>query len=275
MESRRLGAGFGAEADRIPGDFREVWDTFFASQVLVFRKQKFSPTEFLAFARQFGSPEPHVIDQFHHPEHADILILSNVQKNGQPTGLADAGTYFHTDYSYLDVPARATTLYSIRVPKVGGDTLFANQYAAYDDLPSGMKKKIEDLVALHHYGNRDDLDKGSRTVASVLTEEQEQRMAWVRHRIARKHPVTGRTALYAVSGSSFGIEGMPQDEAIDLLDELKRHATQEKYQARLKYGIGDVVIWDNASLLHSATLIDPNDARTLWRVTIKEERRTS
>jgi len=273
MEFRQLSTGFGAEANRIPRDFREVWDTFFASQVLVFRSQKFTATQFLEFARQLGRPEPHVIDQFHHPEHADILILSNVQKDGQPTGLADAGTYFHTDYSYLDVPARATTLYSIQVPKVGGDTLFANQYAAYDDLPSKMKAKIENLVALHHYGNRDDLDQRSRTVASVLSEEQEQKMAWVRHPVARKHPITGRKALYAVSGSSFRIEGMPDDEAVDLL-ELKRHATQEKYHYRLKYGVGDVVIWDNASLLHSATLIDPNDPRTLWRITIKEERRT-
>jgi taurine dioxygenase len=259
----------------MPADFRAVWDAFFASQVLVFRRQRFTPATFLAFARQFGKPEPHVIDQFHHPEHADILILSNVVKDGKPTGLADAGTYFHTDYSYLDVPARATTLYSIQVPKVGGDTLFANQYAAYDDLPSSMKKRIDGLIALHHYGNRDDLDEGSRTVASVLSEDQKAKVAWVRHRVARKHPVTGRTALYAVNGSSFGIEGMPEDEALDLLRELARHATQAKYQLRLKYGLGDVVIWDNASLLHSATLIDPNDPRTLWRITIKEERRPS
>jgi taurine dioxygenase len=263
------------EMHRIPADFREVWDAFFAAQVLVFRAQRFTPSAFLAFARQFGPPEPHVIDQFHHPEHREILILSNVQKDGRPTGLADAGTYFHTDYSYLDVPARCTMLYSIQVPKVGGDTLFADQYAAYDDLPATMKKRIDGLIALHHYGNRDDQDKASRTVASVLTKEQEEKMAWVRHPVARKHPVTGRTALYAVSGSSFGIEGMPEEEAIDLLDELKRHATQEKYQVRLKYGVGDVVIWDNASLLHSATLIDPNDPRTLWRITTKEERRPS
>jgi len=259
---------------RIPADFREVWDTFFASQILVFREQRFTPSGFLAFARQFGKPEPHVIDQFHHPEHADILILSNVQKDGKPTGLADAGTYFHTDYSYLDVPARCTMLYSIQVPKVGGDTLFADQYAAYDGLPSAMKNRIDGLVALHHYGNRDDQDKASRTVASVLNEAQEKKMTWVRHRVARKHPITGRIALYAVSGSSFGIEGMPEDEAVDLLDELKEHATQPKYQYRLKYGVGDVVIWDNASLLHSATLIDPNDPRTLWRITIKEERKS-
>jgi len=194
-----------------------------------------------------------------------------VVKDGKPTGLADAGTYFHTDYSYLEVPARATMLYSIQVPRKGGDTLFANQYAAYDELPAAMKKKIEPLVALHHYGNRDDQDKNSRTVASVLTDEQEKKVAWVKHRVARPHPVTGRTALYSISGSSFGIEGMAPEQAVALLDELKAHSTQEKYRLRLKYGVGDVVIWDNASLLHSATLTDPEDPRTLWRITVKEE----
>jgi taurine dioxygenase len=175
MRLKKLGA-FGAEAEEISPDFRQVWDAFFASQVLVFRGQRFTASGFLSFASQFGKPEPHVIDQFHHPEHADILILSNVLKDGQPTGLADAGTYFHTDYSYLEIPARATTLYSIQVPSKGGDTLFADQYTAYDDLPSSLKSQIEELVALHHYGNRDELDKSSRAVASVLTEEQENKM---------------------------------------------------------------------------------------------------
>ena len=108
----------------------------------------------------------------------------------------------------------------------------------------------------------------------MLFRSQEQKLEWVRHRIARPHPVTGRKALYAVSGSSFRIEGMPDEEGVALLDELKRHATQEKYCLRLKYGVGDVVIWDNASLLHSATLTDPQDPRTLWRITVKEERRS-
>ena len=278
MEFRKLSDGFGVEVGGVDlasldgNAFEEIKSAFFKHQVLVARAQTLTATQFLEFARRIGPPEPHVIDQFHHPEHADILILSNVTKNGQPTGLADAGTYFHTDYSYLDIPARATMLYSIQVPKKGGDTLFANQYAAYDDLPSVTKKKLRNLVALHHYGNRDDQDRASRTVASVLSEEQEKRMDWVKHQVARPHPVTGRTALYSVSGSSFGIEGMPEDEAVALLDELKRHATQEKYQLRLKYGVGDVVIWDNASLLHSATLTDPEDPRTLWRITVKEER---
>ena len=281
MEFRKLGEGFGVEVEGVDlnslneNSFAEIRSAFYEHQVLVARAQHFTAVQFLKFARRFGRPEPHVIDQFHHPEHADILILSNVEKNGQPTGLADAGTYFHTDYSYLEVPARATTLYSIQVPKRGGDTLFANQYAAYEDLPAELKNRIKDLVALHHYGNRDDLDKKSRTVASVLSEEQERKVRWVKHRVARPHPVTGRTALYAVSGSSFGIEGMAEDASPRLLEELKRHATQEQYRLRLKYGVGDVVIWDNASLLHSATLTDPQDPRTLWRITVKEEGRPS
>ena len=95
-------------------------------------------------------------------------------------------------------------------------------------------------------------------------------MPLITHPIARTHPVTGRKALYAVSGSSFGIVGMPEDEACGLLDELAAHATQPKYRLSVSYGVGDVVIWDNASLLHSATLVDPAHPRTLWRVTLKE-----
>jgi len=282
MRLKRLDRGFALEASGVDlarplsdSAFREIEKAFFAGQVLVFRGQKLSAPQFLGFARRFGQPEPHVVDQFHHPEHSDILILSNVVRDGRPTGLADAGTYFHTDYSYLETPARATLLYSIQVPRAGGDTLFANQYAAYADLPGAMKKRLEGLVGLHHYGNRDDLEERSRTAASLLTEEQKRKLRWVRHPLARRHPVTGRTALYAVSGSSFGIEGMPEAEARGLLDELKRHATLDKYRYRLTYGVGDVVIWDNASLLHSATLTEPGDARTLWRITIMETRRQS
>src|SRR6185369_4878044 len=140
-----------------------------------------------------------------HPDDPNILILSNVKKDGQPTGLQDAGSYFHTDYSYLQVPARATLLYSIVVPKVGGNTLFANQYAAYDDLPESMKKLIEPMLAIHHYGNRKDENEASRTAASPLSAEQKTKMPLITHPIVRAHPVTGRKALYAVSGSSFGI----------------------------------------------------------------------
>jgi len=271
-----LSPGFGVETRDIgiaqlsDAAFAEIERAFFAGQVLVLRGQSLTPAQFVAFARRFGPPEPHVIDQFHHPEDPNILILSNRTKDGKPLGLADAGSYFHTDYSYLAVPARATTLYSIEVPARGGNTLFANQYAAYDELPGAMKRRLEPLQGIHHYGNRNDPDEASRTAASKLTAEQKAKMPLITHPIVRKHPVTGRKALYAVSGSSYGIVGMPDDEARALLDHLAAHATQPKYRLSLGYGVGDVVVWDNASLLHSATLIDPSDTRTLWRITIKE-----
>ena len=276
MRFAPLCPGFGVETSDVDlahltdAQFAELERAFFDGQVLVVRAQSLAPTEFVSFARRFGPPEPHVIDQFHHPEDRNILILSNRRKDGQPVGLADAGTYFHTDYSYLQVPARATMLYSIEVPLRGGNTLFANQYAAYDDLPDHMKQQLEPLLAVHHYGNRKVEESADRTAASTLTAEQKARMPVITHPIVRTHPVTGRKALYAVSGSSYGIVGMPDDEAVDLLDELAAHATQPKYVYSLSYGVGDVVVWDNASLLHSATLVDPDDPRTLWRITVKE-----
>jgi len=276
MEVKPLSPGFGVEVDADLSQplsdttFADIERAFYAGQVLAIRGQRLTARQFASFAARLGPPQPHVIDQFHHPEDPNILILSNVKKDGQPTGLQDAGSYFHTDYSYLQVPARATTLYSRVTPKVGGDTLFANQQAAYDDLSDAMKRRVEPLFGIHHYGNRHDVDEASRTAASKLTAEQKAKMPIITHKLARPHPVTGRRALYAVSGSSFGIVGMPEDEALDLLDELAAHSTQPKYLLSFRYGVGDIVVWDNASLLHKATLIDPDDARTLWRVTMLE-----
>jgi taurine dioxygenase len=271
-----LADGFGVQAEGVDlsrpltdAGFAGLEAAFYRGAVLVVRGQRLTTGQFHGFARRVGVPEPHVIDQFHHPEIADILILSNVRRDDRPIGLADGGTYFHTDYSYLEVPARATMLHAITVPSSGGETLFADQRGAWDDLPEAMKRRIDGLAVRHHYGNREDLDTRSRTVASVLTDEQETRLNWVRHPLVRVHPVTGRKALYAVSGSSFGIDGMPDDEGRGLLDELKAHATQPKYRLAVRYGVGDVVMWDNLSLLHAATLTDPDDPRTLWRITVK------
>lgn len=275
MRLQQLTQRFGLEATDVSipvngTQAEELKAALFDGRVLVLRGQRLDADEFLSFARIFGRPEPHVIDQFHHPRLPEILILSNVTRDGAPTGLADAGTYWHTDYSYLAQPALATTLYSIEVPSVGGDTLFADMRSAYEDLPASMKTRIDGMMGLHVYGNRDDLDPVSRTAASPLNARQWSSMRLVRHPLVRRHPVTGRKALYAVSGTSIGIEGMPEGEALSLLNELKAHATQQRYQLRLKYAVGDVVIWDNASLLHSATLTPASNPRTLWRITIME-----
>ncbi len=238
--------------------------------MLVFPGQALAPRAFIAFARRWGAPEPHVIDTFHHPDDANILILSNVIRDGRPVGLADAGTYFHTDYSYLEVPARCTLVHALEVPAERAGTTFANQSRAYDDLPESTKRRIDGLVVRHHYGNRDDLDERSRTVASVLSEDQKKKVTWVRHKLVRAHPRTGRKTLYAVSGSSFAIEGMEEAAGRALLDELKAHATQAKYCHTHDYRAGDVVMWDNAQLLHRAPLVDFTRPRTLWRITVRD-----
>ena len=237
---------------------------------VVFPRQTLDPRSFAHFAALWGEAEPHVIDTYHHPADANILVLSNVKRGGAPIGLEDAGTYFHSDYSYRETPARCTILFAIQMPREGRGTTFANQRAAYDDLPEPTKRRIDALVVRHHYGNRDDLDETSRTVASVLTDAQKKRLDWVRHPLVKRHPRTGTKALYAVSGSSFAIEGMEDGASRALLDELKAHATQPKYCHTYDYEVGDVIVWDNAQLLHAAPLADPDDPRTLWRITVKE-----
>jgi taurine dioxygenase len=253
-----------------PEEFARIEAALHEHAFIVFPRQRLTPRALVDFGRRWGPPEPHVIDTFHHPDDANILVLSNVVHEGKPTGLADAGSYFHSDYSYLQIPARCTILHALEMPRHAAGTTFANQTRAYEELDEDTKREVEPLVARHHYGNRDDLDEGSRTAASYLNEAQKKKVDWVRHRIARPHPRTGRKALYAVSGSSFGIDGMADDTARALLDRLKEHATQARYLHTYDYEVGDVIVWDNAQLLHKAPLTDPNDPRTLWRVTIKE-----
>lgn len=262
----------GVELGRLDdASFGTIENALHEHLVVIIPGQTIGPEGFASFAARFGRAEPHVIDQFHHKADPNILILSNRRnEKGEPIGLADGGTYFHTDYSYLDVPARCTLLFAQEIPPGEAGTTFANQRLAYEDLPAVTKERIDALVCRHHYGNRDNLDEKSRTAASKLSADQKQKMSWVRHPLVRKHPHTGRKSLYAVSGSSFGIDGMGESEGRALLDDLKRHATSARYCYTPKYRPGDVIIWDNCSLLHSAPLIAPDQPRTLWRITIKE-----
>jgi len=250
-------------------DFKVAEQALHAHGFIVFPEQTLTPRTLVQFARAWGRPEPHVIDTFHHAEDANVLVLSNVVRDGKPVGLMDAGTYFHSDYSYLRDAARCTILHAINVPEWPNGTLFANQALAYERLPDATKNRIDHLVVNHHYGNRDDLNPQSRTVASVLSDEQKNKVNWVKHPLVRAHPITGQKALYAVSGSSFGIEGWPEHEGLALLDELKVHATQDAFCLAHHYTNGDIIVWDNALLLHRAPLIDLSRPRELWRVTVK------
>jgi taurine dioxygenase len=264
-------AGARISADMSDDDFAAIEAALHRHLVVVIRAQTTTPEGFVAFSKRFGTPEPHVINQFHHSVDPNILILSNRKNDkGENIGLADGGSYFHSDYSYLDVPARCTMLYGIEIPPIEAGTTFANQRQAYADLPDATKARIDGLICRHHYGNRDVPDENQRTAASKLSAEQKDRVSWVRHPLVRRHPHTGARSLYAVSGSSYGVEGMDDAAGVALLDELKAHATQPKYCHQPTYKAGDIVIWDNCSLLHKAPLIDQSLPRTLWRITVKE-----
>lgn len=275
---RALSPALGAEitglalADLSDRQFDGIERALHEHLVVIVRDQDLSAGELVAFARRFGEPEPHVLDQFHHRDDGNVLILSNrTGEDGEPLGLADGGTYFHSDYSYLATPARCTILHAREIPGGEAGTRFANQRAAFEALPEAEQRALDGLVCRHHYGNRDNLDETTRTVASPLSGAQKAKMKWERHPLVRRHPHTGERALYAVSGSSFAIEGMGEEEGVRLLDRLKTHATGDAFCFTPDYRVGDVVIWDNASLLHEAPLVAQNEPRTLWRVTVLEE----
>lgn len=252
---------------------REILAAFVAHQVMVIRGQTLSAGQFARFAGRFGRPQPHILSHLRHPEHPEILPLSNVFQDGAPIGVYDGAAYWHTDMSYEAEPAFATIVYSIQAPADGGETCFANMVRAYEALPAKTRRMIDGLTVLHHYGNRTDPEEASRTSASPLSDEQKKEVRNVYHPLVRAHPISGAKALYGVSGSSFGIVGWPDGEAVALLDELKAHATRPEFIYRHRYAVGDVVAWDNPSTLHAATLIPPAtgpaDTRLLWRVSVK------
>jgi taurine dioxygenase len=253
---------------------REFLRVFYESCVVVVREQTLDLDRFNRFASYLGRPKPHFLDHLRLPGFDSILLLSNIHENGKPRGIYEGAAFWHTDVAYEDPPNTGTVVYAIKVPVTGGRTWFANQYAAYDALPQSTKVQIDDLKVIHHYGNRADMDENSRTSAEKLTEAQKANVRNVVMPLVRRHPFTGRKALYGVAGSSFHIVGRPDDEATDLLNELAAHATRPEFVSSHRYEKGDLAMWDTFSTLHKAELLDPvHDpedlrARLLYRISL-------
>jgi alpha-ketoglutarate-dependent taurine dioxygenase len=245
--------------------FVALRDAFLRHQLLVFRNQTFDDGQHLAFARRWGKIQRHVLSQYVHAGNPEIFVITNLDANGKPKGEhPDPGAkIWHTDGSWATGRGLATMLYSIAQPKTGGDTLYANMYAAYDDLSEEMKRRIEGLRAVH------DLDYSRRLSGArqQMTEEQKRAAPPVEHEIARVHPDTGRKCLYLGQHASH-IAGMPLEEGRALVNELNAHCTQPRYTYTYRWSVGDAVMWDNRCLLHSATEFDwMRDVRILRRTT--------
>lgn len=282
FESRPLDGGFGAEVTGIglsgdvdAGAMAALRRLFHDSQLMVIRGQEdLSPQRFSWFARHFGHPQPHILAHLRHRDVPEILPLSNIFENGRPIGVFDGAAFWHQDMSYETVGSNATIVHALEVPATGGETLFADMWGAYDALDDETRSSLEGLVARHRYGNRADEDSKTREKAMELDEEEKKAVRDVFHPLVLRHPVTGRPALYGVSATSRGIEGMADDAARALLDRLAAHAAQDRFVHAHRYRVGDIVLWDNFSLMHKAALIDraegPGTRRYLHRISVKD-----
>jgi taurine dioxygenase len=255
-------------------DFKQILRALGEHGVLCFPKQKLETDAFARFGRMFGELEINVANQFHEPGFPEVMVLSNMTKDGKPIGLGDAGQGWHTDMSYSRDVALANVLHAIKVPMRGGrplgDTQFRNMHAAYEDLPAGIKTRLAGRTATHDFAKFWDMMRtrpGSQR--APLTAEQRAKKPPVSQPIFRKHPITGGTILYCNPGYAMRIDGMAEVESAELLDFLFRHQEQEKFFHAHAWTEGDVLMWDNIGTVHNAVPdYRPDEPRYMRRVQV-------
>jgi taurine dioxygenase len=239
---------------------------FAERHVLVMRDQHFTPEQFKAAAQLFGELQPHDKRERHVAGHPDVEYISNDE-------IVDGkriipGETFHTDHSNHPRPPKATTLFAVELPTSGGDTQYVNMHDAYDDLAEDTKQKIEGLKAVHVYQS-----KYSPRLLGKISEESRRNLPPPGiHPLVRTHPENGRKALFLNPVRMESIIGMEDKQALALIDELMRHATQKKYEYRHRWRHGDWVLWDNRSVMHQANPdYDMAQRRYLYRLMLKGE----
>ena len=237
--------------------------------VLLFRNADISPQQHIAFSKHFGPLEAHLLVEFSLPEHPEIFVVSNVKEGGKLKGAVYAGQFWHSDLSYMSKPSLGSLLLCHEMPAVGGDTMWANMYLAYDTLSEPMKAFIAGLKAVHDYSHAYDTYFAKLPDRPPLTPEQRAKTPPVTHPMVRTHPVTGRKALYVNPGFTKGIVGMPEEESQPILDFLHRHSTRPEFTYRHKWRVHDMMFWDNRCSMHYALAdYDFSVRRHMHRTTI-------
>jgi taurine dioxygenase len=247
------------------GTRARLYQAFVDHSVLVFRDQHLAPRQLLAAVRLFGEVFPQHNPRFELPECPDVHYISN--QDFYPDGRRYIpGEGYHTDHSNAACPPKATVLHAVRLPDKGGDTQYVNMHLAYEALPDETKRRIDALKAIHVYQSR----HSARKLMALSEEDRDQVPDAVIHPIVRTHPESRRKAIYINPIRTEGIVGMADAEALALLAELLEHSTRPAFQYRHRWRSGDIVMWDNRSLLHKANGdYDMNQVRYLYRIMLK------
>ena len=243
-------------------------EAFARYSVLCFPGQDISEDDQARFCAMFGKADSANINK---DEKGDgkmrargIMFITNIRENGKAIGsLPDGEMQFHSDGSHRAVPYRATTLYAVKVPSRGGETKFANLYAAYDALPQATKDRLDGLQIRYVY--RVD------AVYREQTDESDESLSSAIHPLVRTHPDTGRKSLYLSRLMSRAVVGMDRAESDKLLEELFEHAEKPEFVYAHKWTPGDILIWDNRCLNHARNDFPAEEVRLMRRMTVSEE----
>jgi alpha-ketoglutarate-dependent taurine dioxygenase len=270
-----LERGFGAEVtgadprlDLDEATFRRIEQAWFDHSVLVFRDLAMTPDQQIAFTRRLGPLHIMLPPQYNLDGHPEIFVVGNAEEGGKAVGMRRAGMGFHSDGEDKAIPNAGSFLFGVQVPPEGGDTIFADMYAAWDTLPGSTKR---DLLGRRARFSRIEMHHVHYPHLPPLTEQQKLDRPDVWHPIARQHPRSGRTALY-IGRWAVEIEGMEDEEGRQLIRELCAHAQRPAFLYRHSWRPGDAVLWDNRCTQHCATPFDEERyTRRMHRTTLEGE----
>lgn len=267
FDVRRIGTTLGAEiagvdlraplSDEVVAEIRRALSEY---KVIVFRDQPVTAAEHVAFARRFGELEVHPFI----PANTGEAALVRFEKGAEVAGYENA---WHHDVTWRERPSMGAVLHAIQVPSVGGDTLFADMYAAVEGLDDDTRSRIEHLVARHDY-----LRSFGRQVPPDRRDEMRRRYPPVDHPVVCTHPATGRRHLYVNRTFVSHLVGLDPDESHDLLDLLCRQADYPEYQVRIRWDEHTVAFWDNRAVQHYAASDYWPDVRVMERASIVGDR---
>jgi taurine dioxygenase len=279
---KNLDAPLGAEVSGVDlacqvsaGDIAAIEDAWRERLVVVFHGQNLSDPQLIGFSKNFGELDPPGPNPYGKPflaQHPELNVISNVVENGTPIGnLGDGEAVWHADMTYVEVPPKAAMLHALEVPppQAGGNTYFADMFLAYATLPAGLKTAADGRVAVHDASTNSAgmLRKGYQTVTDV------RQTVGARHPLVRTEPRTGRKALFLGRRPNAYVVGMELAESEALLDALWAHATQPQHTLCHRWKVGDLLMWNNLSVLHRRDPFDPATRRVMHRSQIKGHER--